>query len=123
VNSVDATLTSRRIDMNQVGILATLRARPGKEQEIEAFLKSAIPLVQAETGTTAWFSFRTGPATYGIFDTFEDEIGRAQHIEGAVAKALFARAEELFETQPQIQAVDVVAENVQATLHSPAKQH
>jgi quinol monooxygenase YgiN len=93
-----------------LGILATLHARPGKESEVESFLQSAAPLVEAETGTTSWFSFRIGPAVFGIFDTFKDQEGRAAHVNGVVAKALFARAEDLFVTPPQIQPVDILAE-------------
>jgi quinol monooxygenase YgiN len=96
--------------MNKYGILVTLNARPGKEEEVETFLKSATPLVAAEIGTTAWFAFRVGPALFGIFDTFKDEEGRVAHVNGRVAKALFARAEGLFETPPQIQTVDILAE-------------
>jgi|SRR5580765_6695458 len=98
--------------MNRLGILATLQARPGKESEVETFLKSAAPLVEAETGTTAWYSFRMSPAIFGIFDTFKDDAGRAAHINGEVAKALFARAEELFATPPQIHPVDILAEKL-----------
>lgn len=98
--------------MNRFGILATLQARPGKEQEVEAFLQSATPLVEAETGTTAWFAFKVAPATFGIFDTFKDEEGRAAHVSGEVAKALFARAEELFTTSPEIRTVDILAEKL-----------
>ena len=98
--------------MNRFGILATLQARPGKEAEVESFLQSAAPLVEAETGTTAWFSFKIGPGTFGIFDTFKDEEGRAAHVNGQVAKALFARAEELFVSSPQIQTVDILAEKL-----------
>ena len=98
--------------MNRLGVLATLQARPGKESEVEHFLKSAAPLVEAETGTTSWFSFRMGAAMFGIFDTFKDEAGRDAHINGEVAKALFARAEELFASPPQIQPVDILAEKL-----------
>lgn len=98
--------------MNKFGLLATLQAKPGKEAEVEAFLKSATPLVAAETGTTTWFAFKLAAATFGIFDTFEDENGRNAHIGGEVAKALFARAEELFATPPQIQPVDILAEKI-----------
>lgn len=98
--------------MNKLGILATLQARLGKEADVEAFLQSATPLVEAEIGTTAWFSFRIGPALFGIFDTFKDEEGRAAHVNGEVAGALFARAEELFVAPPQIQTVDILAEKV-----------
>jgi hypothetical protein len=44
--------------MNQVALLVTLQARPGKEAEVEGFLKSALPLVEAEPGTTTWFAFK-----------------------------------------------------------------
>ena len=98
--------------MNRVGILATLQSRPGKEAEVEQFLESARPLVEAETGTTAWFAFKIGSATFGIFDTFKDDEGRNAHVTGEVAKALFARAEELFVSQPQIQMVDILAEKL-----------
>lgn len=98
--------------MNRFGILATLQARPGKEAEVESFLQAAAPLVETETGTTAWFSFKIGPGTFGIFDTFKDEEGRAAHVNGQVAKALFARAEELFVSSPQIQTVDILAEKL-----------
>jgi quinol monooxygenase YgiN len=98
--------------MSKFGLLATLQARPGKEAEVEAFLKSAVPLVQAEGGTTTWYAFKIASSTFGIFDTFEDEQGRTAHIGGEVAKALFARAEELFVTSPDIKAVDILAENL-----------
>lgn len=96
--------------MNQFAILAILQARPGKEREVEEFLRLATPLVAAEVGTTAWFAFKIGPSTFGIFDTFRDEEGRSAHVNGEVAKALFARAEELFVTHPQVQMADIVAE-------------
>jgi quinol monooxygenase YgiN len=98
--------------MNQVGLLVTLQARPGKEAEVEGFLKSAVPLVEAETGTTTWFAFKLGPETFGIFDTFQDEAGRTAHVSGEVAKALFGRAEELFVSAPQVQTVDILAEKL-----------
>jgi quinol monooxygenase YgiN len=96
--------------MNKFGILATLQSRPGKESEVERFLQSARPLVEAETGTTTWFAFKIGPTSFGIFDTFKDEDGRTAHVGGEVAKALFARAEELFVTAPEIKTVDILAE-------------
>jgi len=98
--------------MNQFGILATLQARPGKENEVASFLQSARPFVEAETGTTAWFAFKSGPETFGIFDTFETEEGRTAHVAGEVAKALFARAEELFVSTPDIKPVNILAEKL-----------
>jgi quinol monooxygenase YgiN len=96
-------------DMDRFAISATLEARPGKESEVEEFLKSAQPLVVQEVGTTTWFAFRIGPATFGIFDTFVNETGLQAHLNGAIAKALFAKAEELFAKPPQIQQVAIFA--------------
>lgn len=98
--------------MNKVGLMVMLQARPGKEAEVEQFLRSAGPLVDAETGTTSWFAFRVAPATFGIFDTFADEDGRSAHLSGEIAKALFARAEELFVAHPDVKPVDIIAEKL-----------
>lgn len=98
--------------MNTVGLFAMLQAKPDKEVEVEQFLRSARPLVEAETGTTTWFAFRVGPGKFGIFDTFTDEEGRSAHINGEIAKALFARAQELFVSEPDIKPVGIVAEKL-----------
>jgi quinol monooxygenase YgiN len=95
--------------MDQFALLATLQAKPGKEQEVENFLKSAQPMVLQETGTTTWYALKLGPSKFGIFDTFADEAGRNAHLTGEVAKALFAKAEELFATPPQVEKVIILA--------------
>jgi quinol monooxygenase YgiN len=95
--------------MDRFAILATLEARPGKEREVEAFLTSAQALVAQEVGTTTWFAFRAGPATFGIFDTFTSQAGLQAHLNGEIAKTLFAKAEELFARPPQVQQLDVFA--------------
>ena len=96
--------------MNKFGLMATLQAKPGKETEVEKFLQSAGPLAAAETGTTTWFAFKISQNTFGIFDTFQDQAGRNAHLSGEIAKALFARAEELFATSPDVKQLDILAE-------------
>src|SRR5580692_3922397 len=39
-----------------VALLVKLEAKPGKEKEVEAFLRGALPLVQEEPETLAWFA-------------------------------------------------------------------
>ena len=95
--------------MEKVGILAVLEARPGKERDVEAFLKSALPLAQAESQTARWYALKLGPSTFGIFDTFADQSGREAHLKGEIAKALFAKADELLAKPPQIQQADILA--------------
>ncbi len=95
--------------MVNVALLVTLEAKPGKENEVAEFLRSALPLVDAEPATAAWFGIRLGPSTFGIFDAFPDEAGRLAHLTGSVAAALMAKAPELFATAPKIEKVDVLA--------------
>jgi quinol monooxygenase YgiN len=86
-----------------------LESKPGKEEDVEAFLKSAQYLAEKEPDTTNWFALRIGPSKYGIFDTFPDERGRVAHLTGPIAKALVARAPELFANGPEIQRVSILA--------------
>jgi quinol monooxygenase YgiN len=95
--------------MVKVALLALLRARPGKEDEVASLLTSALPLAQAEPATTVWFAIRLGPAEFGIFDAFPDEAGREAHLKGAIAAALLDKADELLAAAPDIRPVDVIA--------------
>jgi quinol monooxygenase YgiN len=101
--------------MNKFAIWAQLEAKPGKEKEVEEFLKSAQPLAEREAGTTAWYALKIGPAKFGIFDTFADEQGRDAHLNGEIAKALFARAQELFAKEPEVHKIAILAEKAAGT--------
>ncbi len=95
--------------MVKTALLVRLEAKPGKEADVETFLRSGLAIVQAEPGTVAWFGIRLGPSTFGIFDAFPDEAGRQAHLSGRVAAALSERASELFAKPPAIEKVDVLA--------------
>lgn len=94
---------------SKLGILARLEAKPGKEETLAQFLESALPLAQAEAGTNLWFALKLGPRTFGIFDTFANDGGRQAHLNGEIAKALFAKADELLSQPPAIEMVDILA--------------
>lgn len=93
----------------KVAIYAQLEAKSGKEAEVEAFLKSALPLAQQEAGTTSWFALKMSKSTFGIFDTFAGDAGRDAHLNGPIAKALMEKAGELLAKPPQINKVEVLA--------------
>jgi quinol monooxygenase YgiN len=95
--------------MVKLALYVPLEAKPGKEEDVAAFLRAALPLVNEETGTIAWFAVRLGKSSFAIFDAFADESGRDAHLTGKVAAALMARADELFATPPQINKLDVLA--------------
>lgn len=95
--------------MVTVGLLVTLNAKPGKEEELEAFLKSAQPLAEDEPETTAWFAIKIDASTYGIVDFFPGSDGRQAHLEGPIAAALMEKASELLSSAPDIKPIDVLA--------------
>ena len=96
--------------MAKFALLARLEAKPGKEEEVAEFLRSALPLAQKESGTVKWFAFRIGSSTFGIYDTFDDEAGRQAHLSGPIASALMAKASELLAKPPVIEKLDILAE-------------
>jgi quinol monooxygenase YgiN len=95
--------------MVKAALFVRLEAKPGKEAEVEAFLRAGLPLVQQEPATTVWFAIRLGPSTFGIFDAFPDDSGRQAHLSGQVAAALMAKASDLLAQAPVIENADVLA--------------
>ena len=95
--------------MTKLALLARLVAKPGKEEEVAAFLTSALPLAENEPNTVVWFALRLSKNEFGIFDAFPDEAGRAAHLNGPIAAALLAQAGELLAEPPRIEKVDLLA--------------
>ena len=100
--------------MDKFALFALLEAKPGKEQEVEAFLTSAQPLAVRENGTTSWYAVKLGPAKFGIFDTFKSEDGRDAHLTGEIAKSLFAKADDLFAVPPHVEKLQILASKAPA---------
>ncbi len=91
------------------GLIVRLEAKAGKEEDVAAFLRGALPPVQDEPRTVAWFAVKVGGSSFAIVDVFPDEEGRRAHLGGAVAAALIAKASELLAEPPEIEYVDVLA--------------
>ncbi len=96
--------------MVKFAVYGSLKAKPGKEAAVEAFLKQGAEMATQEKGTVSWYALKEGEGLYGIFDTFEDEAGREAHLSGEIAKALMANAEELLSEPPQIHKIEILAE-------------
>ena len=92
-----------------LGVLALVEAKPGKEAQVEAFVKAGRDIVATEPGTRVWYGFRVDESTFGIFDAFEDEAARQAHLNGQIPAALAASGPELLAKDPDIRLVDVLA--------------
>ena len=91
------------------GLLGLLEAKPGKGEELAAFLEQGRALAAEETGTVTWYAFRLSETTYGIFDTFESEEGRQAHLTGKIPAALAQVGPDLLAADPDIRQTDIIA--------------
>src|ERR1700749_2677249 len=95
--------------MAKFALYAHLKAKPGKEAEVEAFLKQGAEMAKAEVGTVDWYGFKEESGSYGVFDTFNDEAGRDAHLNGEIAKALMAKADEYFSNELRIERMEILS--------------
>ena len=94
--------------MLTLSLFARLEAKPGKEEEVAAFLMQGLELANQETTTPLWFALRLGPSTFAIFDAFRDEAGRQIHLNGPIANALMTQAPNLLAAPPVIERMEVL---------------
>lgn len=91
------------------GLLVTLEAKPGRADDLASFLNAGRDIAVAETATVTWYAFRVSENVFGVFDTFEDEVGRQAHLDGQIPVALGQVGPDLLARDPVIQPIDLVA--------------
>ncbi|MEP6621064.1 MAG: antibiotic biosynthesis monooxygenase [bacterium] len=93
-------------------LFVRLEAKPGKEDDVAAFLADGLQLAQQEATTPVWFALRIGHGTFAIFDAFADDAGRQAHLGGPIANALMANASTLLASPPAIEQVEVLGAKI-----------
>jgi quinol monooxygenase YgiN len=101
--------------MVKLSLYVPLKAKAGKEAELEAFLKKGAEMAKDEPGTITWYAIKEDDGKYAIFDTFDDEAGRDAHLNGPIAKALMAKADELLAEEPKIHKIPILASKESAS--------
>src|SRR5271155_5432491 len=96
--------------MAKFAIYVSLKAKPGEEKDVEAFLKQGAEMAKNEAFTVNWYGLKEAEGHYSVFDTFNDEAGRDAHLNGEIAKALMAKASELFANPLKINKIDILAD-------------
>ena len=102
------SLTMEMQLMLSVSLFVRLEAKPGKADDVAAFLAQGLEMANQEATTPLWFALRLGPTTFAIFDAFNDEAGRQAHLTGPIAAALMANAPNLLASPPSIERADVL---------------
>ncbi|KAI1786096.1 hypothetical protein LXA43DRAFT_1035072 [Ganoderma leucocontextum] len=94
----------------KIGQLVPLKAKPDQGDALRQFLITGYGLLAGnqEPDTLQWFAlkYNTPEPNYAIFDTYAAESGRQAHINGEVAKALFANADTLLAAIPDLPATN-----------------
>lgn len=90
-------------------LFVRLKAKAGKESEVEAFLRAGLSAVMEENDTSTWYAVRFGDDDFAIFDTFPGDKGRLAHLAGKVGRALIAKTPELLDGMPKIEHAQVLA--------------
>ena len=96
----------------KIGLLVRIDAKPEYADQVATMLRCAQELAEQEQATVAWFSFRQDVTTFGVFDTFDDEQGRASHLTGPIAAALGEMAQTMLSSPPAISQVDLLGVKV-----------
>jgi quinol monooxygenase YgiN len=94
--------------MIKLALFARFEAKPGKEKEVESFLKKALDLANQEPTTLMWCALKLEHGVYGVFDAFADESGRQKHLNGPIAKALMESTPDLFVAPPSIEKIELL---------------
>ena len=103
-----AAVTQPKPTALKLALFVRIEAKPGKEEDVAAFLRQALELAHQEATTVTWFALRLGPTTFGVFDAFYDETGRQNHLNGPIRKALMAQAPNLLAGPPVIERIEVL---------------
>ncbi len=69
-----------------VGFLIRYEVKSGKVAVAESYLQEALSAVQKQSGTMAWYAFRLGPTTFGVFDVFPNEESRQANFDDGAAR-------------------------------------
>ncbi len=95
--------------MAKQALWVMLKAIPGKESDVEAFLSQGASMAEDEAQTVTWYGLKIAPGMYGVFDTFDDEEGRDAHLNGEIAKALTENWSALFSNELKIERMEILA--------------
>ena len=98
-----------------LAVKAQFEAQPDKVADVQQFCTDSLALAEAEAGTINWLCGQwPGTNNFLILDSFIDEAARDAHLNGEIAKNLFALADDTLVADPTINKLNIVAASVKA---------
>ena len=92
------------------------------EDTMDTFLEDLSAEVTWERTTHAWFGIRYMRGEFGAFTVFQDEAGRATHLEGKSAQKIFSEVNRLVMAPPKVINMEVLAYKMPAVLPENANK-
>ncbi len=94
-----------------IGLCATLKARPGKEKELEAVLLVMVNNAKQEKGTVQYILHTADddPSTYFFYEQYVDEAALNHHASTDYFKERFSQAEALLREAVGIATYKILA--------------
>jgi len=79
------------------------------EDTMDTFLEDLSAEVTWERTTHAWFGIRYMRGEFGVFTVFQDDAGRAAHLEGKSAQKIFSEVNRLVMAPPKVINMEILA--------------
>ncbi|PKN30456.1 MAG: antibiotic biosynthesis monooxygenase [Deltaproteobacteria bacterium HGW-Deltaproteobacteria-21] len=92
-------------------VVAVLKAKEGKEKELEEALKKVVPLVTQEEGTLAYVLHRArkDPRRFFFYEKYKDKEALTTHGSSSYLKELFGTIGPLLEGSPSVETYEEIA--------------
>jgi len=93
-------------------VIATAKAKPGKEKELERALRDVAKPTRAQPGSVAFSLFRSkeNPSVIVGFERWESTQAHDRHLQGAHVQKLMAAMADVLAEPPQIVSYEVLDE-------------
>ena len=92
-------------------VVARLKAKNGKEEEMETALREMVSKVEKEEGTLVYTLHRSqkDPSVFLFYEKYKDKDALSHHSSTPYFKELFGLLGPLFEGAPEIEMYDEIA--------------
>jgi quinol monooxygenase YgiN len=109
VSQLNAAPPANRRHRPTHGLLVTLDAKSGKQEQVANVLHEAFTSAVRESGTITWYAYRITETKFGIFDTFFDDDARQVHLSGNIGRLLEQISDDALLNPPSTQTISIVA--------------
>lgn len=105
--------------MENCALFVRIKAKPGKESEVQVLLKELVSAESQDSHITAGLSFKKSSQEFALFDIFANESARNAYLEHLKTKGLFARYSELLVAEPQVEKMELLSERLPGVERNP----